>query len=359
MLAPDDIDPILGVIKRFYFDVCTADKTAYTTKTIQIYQTKDLGWLENVKEIFQKNSTLSNIWYNERISLVSGVTNGFMDYAAAFSSFRGMLENTEDKDRACSLLRVLLRKVRDNISTLEELNRNFNRYLSDYRSVSQKINDSIEEGWKNISCSENEILSLAEKIYAVQTQITELEGAVSLNSLNSMTVTDCKDIYTRLGSICYAMLVDGLSTPWLSVGILAYSFGKSVYDMVDNARKYEKSVRELQSYSKNFSYEQKKLAQIKVVLRMLYDYRSDIDRQDNSVNELIAFWRNEQRNIETIMNGISICDSYTSRHPEVMQLPIADTVWKMLGQAAQNIPVWLNQQADLSGLRSETITITI
>lgn len=346
MLAPDDITLALDSVKKFYLEICLTDKTAYMAKTFHVYPVLETSWMHQVQANFERFSKLADQWNITRIGLISTMTTCFSKYSTAFSVVHPLLEECTEKKHTVSLLEKLEKQLTDNIARMEAAYEEYHTYLTQYKSVIDQLKQCIEQGWTELSASEEKLLTLSEKLYEIQVQLTNLEGEVSMDSLNSMTVNNLKDIYTRMGSISYSMIVNGLSVPYLSVGILAFSFGKSIYDLVSNANKYESAVHELQQYSRKFSLEQKAMAQTKMVIRYLYDYFQAADKQSNSIKELISFWKNEKRNLETVKNSFIEKSEYRKNNSEILQLPVADTVWTTLKQSTEKVPVWLNHQGE-------------
>lgn len=359
MLAPDDIEPIMCSLKEFYYNICSADKVAYAARTFRIYPIgKQYQWMDNLNMEMERLRKTGESWNKQRIHIISGTVSTFQRYSESISAVKPILMMTEDKQYVITILDRLIQRVHDNIKKLQGLNSEFSQHLLQTKNSINSLNDAIQAGWQQLSGSEDKILSLANKIFQAQSLITALNDAASLDSINSTTVEDCKDVCTGLGSICYAMIVDGLSIPYLSVGILAYSFGSEVYHLFHDAAEFEKELANLQEYSKQFTLEQKSLAQAKTVIRLLYAFNDMLKEQKNSMDQLIVFWNNELRNLETVRASIELNSNYNKENVEVLQFPVVEVVWQMISQSAEDLLVWFNHVED-STRETERIEIKI
>lgn len=344
MLAPDDIEPILNGLKEFYFTVRCADRVAYAGKTIRIYPiNENFQKLQEISKDVAALGVSGNKWYAERAGIISNVVSTFQKYSVLFSAARTVLESTDDQKVVLATLNSLIGKVEENIRQTRKAEEAFSDYLTQSKKAVEKLEKGIETSWEQLALSESNMVVISNQICRVQSQIEALDKDASLNFLDSQTVNDCRSVCTQTASICYSLVVNGLSMPYLSVGVLAFTFGKSIYQIVQNAGQFEKEVEKLQELSQKLSLEQKTLVQTKMLLRTLYMLHEMVKEQYNSLEQMIVFWKNEKRNLETVQSNITCMKGYSKENPEVMQVPIADVVWNMLGQTAENILVWLNE----------------
>lgn len=240
----------------------------------------------------------------------------------------------------------LINKVNANIQHIQNAEADFSEYLNISKTAINSLEQGIEAGWEQLNISEGQTLLLFNQINKVQSNIASLSGEAVLNSIRSKTVEDCRDVYTKVGSICYSMVVNGLSFPYLSVGILAFTFGNTIYRIFQNAAEFEKEVEKLQQLSRQFSMEEKAMVQTKMMIRLLYALHEMAKEQRNPIQQITTFWQNEKRNLETVKKALAFAAVYKKENLEIMQLAVAENVWKMLAHIAGELLTWLNQNVE-------------
>lgn len=87
-----------------------------------------------------------------------------------------------------------------------------------------------------------------------------------------------------------------------------------VYHLFHDAVEFEKELANWQEYSKQFTLEQKSLEHAKTVIRLLYAFNDMLKEQKNSMEQLIVFWNNELRNLETVRASIELNSNSNFAH---------------------------------------------
>jgi len=343
MLAPEDIAPVNTLIKNFLYNIVSTDRVSYMLKTVRIYPI--IGqhqWIDEWNRKMSKYRISSIEWERTRMPIISDSISSFVEYSDLFTAVKPFLENTEECDVVIHILNKLIKRVEKNLKCLQLQEQNFNEYLKSTSSLVLDIDDSIKKGWNNVDASEAEVMHLVSIIHELQDKIIELNNKNSLTALDSTTILDLKDCYSQLGSICYSMIVNELSCPYISVGFLVFTFGKTIYDFVSNATEFQKRIEQLSMYSEKLTLEQKALVQTKAAIRLLYSINQVAVVQNNSMNQIVDFWNNEKRNLETVKSNLLSAKTYTKENTEILQLPIAQVIWQMVQQNAKHVLQILN-----------------
>lgn len=338
MLAPNDLEILCDTFKHFYMDVTAADQLALMEKSIHIYPFREeTNWIK----VFRNQSTFLHqngiAWQDRKAAIVSSVLSPFGAYKNTFEPVANFLGHTQDIDTAVILLNQLIKKTEENIRSVHNAASSYGHWLDDTALNIAPLEKCIHDGWKELGNAEQDVIRLSEEIVQLQNNLQQLDGVITLDSLSSHTVSGISNIMTNTASMIYSVAVAGYAVPYLTVISTFFTLGKTFYDIFSTADKLQQEIQALIQHKRSLSFAQTALAQTKAVLTTVYDIKANIIKQHNSINLLEAFWENERRNLSTVKNHLLASNDYRTMESEILQLPIANSVWFSLKDISKQL----------------------
>lgn len=338
MLAPDDIGPSLNSLKKFYVNTIASDKLATMNRTLNVYQLKnEAPWIADLREKAKLLCKNGVAWGSEKVKIIPNVLDPFVQYKILFSSVAKLLPGATSGDLAADFLQRLEDQVDKNIQSTHVANQGYSRWIEAVKLNIDLLGECIEEAWKDLGSSEKKIIQFSQEIIKTQNNIEELEGVITPSSISEGTIGGIKDVASNLASMSYSVIVNGYSISYLSVGVMFFTLGKTFYDIFSTADNLHNEIEDLSKYGLELTYEEQALAQTKAALQLVYNLKSLIEQQVNSLDELENFWKNEKRNINTVKDEFRLDKHYNPENAEILQLGIAESVWNSLETAAKGL----------------------
>lgn len=338
MLAPDDLEPSINSLKSFYVNTLASDKLATMNRTMVIHHLKkEAPWITEFREKTKLLYADGASWEKTKVNIIPLSLDPFLVYQNTFSSVALFLPQVTSGETAAYILQRLLEQVEQNITSQKEANKQYSRWIQDTRMNLDLLNESIEKAWGDLGSSERKITRYANQIVQTQNNIEKLEGVTSLTSINSGSITGIRSVLTNLASMSYSVIMQGYAIPYLSVGVTFFTLFKTFYDIFATAAEIHQEFENLKEYTLDLTFEEQALAQTKACLQMVYEVRSLIQQQMNSLGELEVFWKNEKRNIITVRDEFLLSENYHPDNPEVLQLKVAESVWNTLASTARTV----------------------
>lgn len=347
MLAPNDIDPILNSLKVFYAQVRAAEQLYSVGGSLKVYPIKrEPPWLTVLRQRAERLRQDVAGWQEAKLSIVPETLAPFIQYHNKFHSVAKFLPNAESGDMAARLLDRLIKDTEHNLQEARHARIQFEDWIKGALMNVEPLNESIRQAWQDLGASERKVVALSSEITHVQDEIEHLDGVITLDSLSSGSIHNIAGIFAGGAAISYRVVIEGYTIPYLTVAKTFFTFGKLFYDIFSTADKIHKQLDNLQRYSLDLTFEQQALAQTKASLAFVYELKGLIERQQTMLNEVEEFWRQEKRNLTTVRNFFALDKDFSPSHPEILQLPIAESVWFSLKDASQGLITNFNQATD-------------
>jgi hypothetical protein len=347
MLAPNDIEPIINSLKTFYTQIRAADQLNAIGESLTLYPVKkEAPWIITLRQrtAMMRRDVVG--WQDSKISIIPQTLSPFIQYHNKFHSVANFLPSAESGDMAARLLDRLVNETESNLQMTRQARMKFEDWTKKALLNVEPLNESIQQAWRDLGMSERKIVTLSNEIVHIQDEIECLKGVVALDSLSSNTVSDMAGIMAGGASMIYDVVVSGYAIPYLGVVKMFFTTGKLFYDIFSTADKIHKQIEKLSKYSLDLTFEQQALAQTKASLAFVYDLKSLIERQQTILTEVEEFWQQEKRNLVTVRDFFALSKDFAPDNPEILQLPIADSVWFSLKDASQVLAGSLNKAID-------------
>jgi hypothetical protein len=338
MLAPNDIEPIVNTMVRFYANTMAADKFVAIGKSLTIHPVKNEAlWISSLRYKLVNLYKNAEEWQTAKISIIPNTLSSFISYKDTFAATAKSLPNVGSGETAARMLDRLLDKISENIKAVRQARELFDNWIKAVTLNVEPLNDSIQEGWRDLRASEDKILALVRQIVQSQDKLSDLDGVITLDSISSGTVSNISGIMSNMASMIYSVAIAGYTIPYISVGVIFFTVGKLFYDIFSTADKIHNEIRNLMGYTLDLDFEQKAMVQTKSALDILYGVRELIAKQRNPLAEVEEFWKNEKRDVLTIRNNFALDNNFSKENSEILQLTIADSVWFSIGDSAKYI----------------------
>ena len=338
MLAPDDLDPVIGALNGFHANVLAADRLSGCFKSLQIHRTQwEADWVREIRQYLPELYRVGDAWQQDKITVLPQILNSVSEYDNRFRTISMFLRQAESGQEAAKLLDRLIYQISECIQSTAQARGLFADWIREAKQYLQLMDESITAAWKEIAVSEKRIIYLSEQIVKVQNTMESLDGLVSLQSISSGTLGSAKNVLSQMVSIVYRVAVEGAAVPIIGVVNSFFSLGKLFYDIFSNSAKMEAEIKQLGKYRLDLGLEQVSLAQTKSLLTFLYELKVYLEKQEQTLREMEGFWENESRAVMTVKENFIRDKNYSKDNPEIQQLGIAESVWRSLGNYANDI----------------------
>jgi hypothetical protein len=347
MLAPNDIEPIVNTMVRFYANTMAVDKLVAIGQSLTIHPVKnEVPWISSLQYKLSNLYKNAGEWQRVKTSIILNTLSSFINYRNTFAATAKSLPNVGTGETAARMLDRLLDEISENIEAVRQAREIFDNWISSVTLNIEPLNDSIQEGWRDLRASEDKILTLTRKIVQSQNNLSDLEGVIALDSISSGTVSNVSGIMSNTASMIYSVAIAGYAIPYISVGIMFFTVEKLFYDIFSTSDKINAEIRNLTEHALDLNFEQKAMAQTKSALDILYGVKELIVTQRNPLAEVEEFWKNEKHDVSTIRNNFALDNHFSKENPELLQLAIADSIWFSIGGSAKNVMAKFTQPID-------------
>jgi hypothetical protein len=285
-------------------------------------------------------------WKTGKFTILPDVLSPLISYYNRFKTVANFLPQAENGQEAASVLERLITQIEKNIIETTGAKNTFSRWVKDAKIHVEFLDESISKAWQAIGSAEKKIVTLSEQIVQIQNNLSSLDKVISLGSISGGSVGSAKTILSEVASMIYTVAIQGGSIPVMSIGVTYFTLGKMFYNIFSTSAKTQKELKNLKQYRLNLTFEQLSLAQTKAALMYVYDMRIMLERQSNTLRELEMFWQNELRNVKTVQQNFKSSKHYKKDNSEIVQLPIAQSVWHTVRDYTNDIHESFNRPSE-------------
>lgn len=355
MLAPDDLDAITGAMKSVYAEMRHADRLVTTGGSFRVYDIGETAtWIASLRTRLGLLAQDAETWLDDKPAVASLPFSGFGGYRNAFFAAAGVLQGDSSKETKVEALDRLRAAAQGNLTDAGKARFLFERWISQAVTHLGAMDESIQDAWSDLGSAEKKVVTLSEKIVAVQDGLNALQGVVAPDQFSSQTISDLTKILTNSASLTYSVAFAGLPMPYMTVATTFFTLGKLFYTIFSTDKKIHKQLQELEGYRLELNEAQLALAQTKAALSSLYDLKLLLSGQQSSLAEVETFWREEVRNITTVRDKFALASEISPDDPELRQLPVAQAAWDELKDSAYGLLFNLGQGIDAKTVISIT-----
>lgn len=338
MLAPDDLAPVEAALRTFYAEARAADQLATVGGSLRFSAGfQDEPWVAVLDSRVQRLQKDAADWYAQKPVVTPLVLGSFSRYQIAFAAISQTLATRVTPSEAVFLLDKLLAQATACKEDARTARDEFQDWVDLVLTNLDGVDASLQDAWRALGLSGQRVVALSQQITAVQMEIGQLEGVVSLNSLSSKAVSSLVSVFANVASMVYKVAISGLSMPYLTAVQAFFTLGKLFVTIFTNASAVRKKLAELERYGLDLQAAQRGLVQAKAAITSLYDLKSLLREQQASLADLEGFWQNEARDLHTVRDKFALMPVIPPDDPELTQLPIARAVWGTLEGEAEGL----------------------
>ena len=195
-----------------------------------------------------------------------------------------------------------------------------------FMDVFPSLNASIEQGWQELSDEEAEMIAIAQAITRLQDEISSLQSkidAASISGAKTFTQTNVKIAYSILTA------TGEVAVPYLSIVTLAYTIGKTFYDIITDTEKINKDLEQIAELQVEASEEAQAAAMTKATIQYLYNIEISFLSLKKHGTGLSAMWVNEKSKIDEAINAIN-AGAEPSKFLDLLTIDVANKNWDAL-----------------------------
>ncbi|HAA58136.1 MAG TPA: hypothetical protein DCE42_25460, partial [Myxococcales bacterium] len=190
-------------------------------------------WLNGVRTELKELRVAGNSWMDKSPEFIGLIPAQIVTLSSTFEAFADtitkMLKSKETNTPAIIELLTGLKKQYDAATTqASDITREWMRHIGQFRAVIPQMEKSIQEGWQDLADEEEKITEIAVALTQLQDEIATLSSQIT-----SGVISSGKGVTSSSVSILYKLVsTSGVSVPYLSVVSLAFTIGKSFYDLI-------------------------------------------------------------------------------------------------------------------------------
>ena len=284
-----------------YSNMLKLDGYAYGCNNITVAKlSPDLDWLPAFRNHISILNDSCVLWMKNRPSLWSDLLIPFSNYTSLFSGFTKLADQLNTKDQWLEALQQLSDALKQAKNDTKSATSKFDQYFQNIKDVQFLLDESIEDGWKALSEEETEMQKIAAALQHLQDTVESLEDNLS----GAMLRSGQSYIQSSI-SICYTLVsTAGASVPFLSVAGLAFTVGKTFYDIISTDKEVEKTLNEITELQNQASKVAQATAATKMILYSTYNLEKQFLGVQYNIQLFTGIWDNEIVKVQTVANAI-------------------------------------------------------
>lgn len=351
MLLSPAISEVENALTSALNEILQIDNYAFTCTNLRIGKLdKDPDWLATARERIGMFSSLGSSWINDRPDIWSSVLVQFPDYASAFASLATVrAQGKADSSAACiTLLKQVLRpQLQQAAAVTGQAIEKLETHYNDFRNRQGLLQESINQGWAELADEERQMVAIAEKLGELQATVNDLEQEITADAISGG-----KDYTSSAVSICYELVsTAGASVPYLSIASLAFTVGKSFYDLIADSQKVDDLLEQIGALQLEASDEAQAAAGTKGVLQTFYELeKSFLAIKDDVLPAILTMWRNELDKVGSVVEALE-AGAEPDECLSIVTIPTSNANWNQIGRFATDT-------ANLQRTMGKPVTLT-
>jgi len=293
-------------------------------------------WIPAVRSEMKLLSKAGANWMLNYSTSWAEILTAFANYGADFAAFSGEIKkntHTLTKNQIIELLSALSDELGSCASKTKKGLDALSGFENQFTSVFPALNSSINSGWKELSEEEAEMVAIAEAITHLQDEISDLQSKIDSSNISggkTFVQTNVKIIYSILTA------ASEIAVPYLSIATLAYSIGKTFYDIISDTDKINEKLLKIGNLQMKASEEAQAAAATKSVIQYLYNIEIQFLSLKKHGTGLMIMWKDEKSKIDEAINAIN-AGADPASFLDILTMNIANNNWDALLKYTQQI----------------------
>ena len=294
------------------------------------------NWIPAVRSEMKILSKAGSNWIINYPNSWADILTYFANYGTEFAAFSEEIkENIHNlsKNQIISLLSSLSNELGNCASKTKKSLDKLTGFENQFTAVFPTLNASINSGWEELSEEEAEMVAIAEALTHLQDEISNLQSKI-----DSSSISGGKTFVQTNVKIAYSILTatGEVAVPYLSIVTLAYTIGKTFYDIISDTDKINEDLLKIGNLQMKASEEAQAAAATKSIIQYLYNIEIQFLSLKKHGTGLITIWKDEKSKIDEAINAI-----YAGADPasflDILTMSIANKNWDALLKYTQQI----------------------
>ena len=235
----------------------------------------------------------------------SEILSCFANYGTTFDAFSKSIKphlKNLTSEQVVELLTPLSNSLGDCATKTKNGLDTLTGFENQFSNVFPSINNSIQEGWDELQDEEAQMIAIVQAITRLQDEIASLQSQI-----DSSTISGGKSFVQTNVKIAYNILsaTGEVAIPYLSIVSLAYTIGKTFYDIISKTDKINKDLVEIGKLQIEASNEAQAAAATKATIQYLYNIEIQFLSLKKHAEGLWMMWKNEKSKIDEAINAIN------------------------------------------------------
>lgn len=280
----------------------------------------------------------------------SQILTAFSNYGTTFSAFSEEITKnikTLSKTNVIELLQALKVELQANATQTSTALDALTQMEQKFTNVFPSLNASIESGWEELKEEEAEMIAIAEAITQLQDEVASLQSKIDSSAISggkTFVQTNVKIAYSILSA------TSEVAIPYLSIVTLAYTIGKTFYDIISDTNKINEDLEKITELQVKATEEAQAAAATKALIQYLYSIEIQFLSLKKHGDGLVAMWKYEKAKITEAINAIDAGADPASFF-DILTMDLANKNWEALLNFSQQIvemPIKVGQDVILS-----------
>lgn len=334
MLSPT-INTTLDELTNSFAELIAINSFAYTcNNTVVGYLPDDPTWLASVRSRIGQLSTAAASWFDIDPDIRKPLILSFINYATTFEGVTQQVQNDTIKtsDEWITVFQtVLLPAINDSLEKTQKAQLDANTFFQPFKNIIPLIDQSIQEGWKELAAEEQEMVDIATTLGALKQEVAGLES-----ELTSDMISSGKSYVSSEVTLMYRLLSLGEAVSFLSVGSLALTLGVGIYDMISTSDKIINDLKKIAVLQLKASNAAQAAAGSKLVLQMLYNMDKAFVGINDQLGALTTLWQTEKNKVQSAIDALE-AKANPNTLLDLVTMPTANANWQKINDFSEKL----------------------
>jgi hypothetical protein len=301
MLAPNVVQ-VGGDFADAFSDVMSVDRFAFTGMNILVGKLNpDPSWLGPVRTRIGMLSDACAAWQKDKPEIWAGVLQPFLDYYTLFKGFADVSPDFgNNKDLWLQTLTALQAGLDAAAATTAKAEASFTIHINNIKNVESLLNQSLDQGWAELSSEEDEMVALATEMTHLQDQLDQLQS-----SLTNSEISNGKSYIQSALSISYTIATTmGAEIPYLAILGEVFTIGKMAYDLIVTSQEITDTINKIVDLRVEVSQEAQAAAATKVVIRLIDNLNLSLASAQGRLPRFVEMWQTESGKVAATIQAV-------------------------------------------------------
>lgn len=332
MLCPS-VNDVSERLAGAYADMTSFKGYAYQCNNIRIATLpEDPNWLPPVRNRISLLSDQSGLWMQEQPDIWAQVLLSFINYTNLFEGFTANIDSYTTKEQWIQVLEQLAMSLQQSKNATSTANETYKSRHTQFKSLQTLLDQSIHDGWNELGDEIKAIKNIAAQIQKLTDKLGNLQddmSAIALRSGQSYTQSSLSVVYGLVS-------VAGSSVSFLSMLGLAFTIGKTFYDIYHDNAEIAETLDKLGELQIKASFEAQAAAATQLVLQTCYNLEKEFLGLQKSLPYLTSVWEHEEDKIKDAIHALR-SGSDPAQLFSLQSMPSALATWKTLAGYCQKM----------------------